>query len=1028
MVVPTSTVPSAALRHINNHKVRDNTININNNLSNKERLLTPTRTTLFDRATTTPTGSRGSAQPVLHSVAHGNRQLLANQHNSTRFPYSFYSPPATIFHSNTNPTSQCRTTTTYPSINSRITSAKSHSTSDSLFTRFLQLNLCDSQKEQRFPPGVQFKSFKPVSRSSQVQNGNTESGISSYPKERFSNIHRSTFSLSPHPCTSSVPKVSTFLMEQPNVRIHHNSFRTEPSTMSFYQDFETGLGMGTQPRDQSQCISRRLDLHRQFTATSSASHTDDLGQTAIIGMDHQFREISTQTVPTTGTLGIQDRHYHHGSTTADQKDSRSEEIVTPNIETTVPDSSGNTQSNNEITGSNFCDLSSSTVHSISSATQESTFTPNERLGRPSSSSSSMRRRDQNVDPTTTTVERQIFSSSNPTANTDSGRVGHGMGLSLDGSDDTWLLERDGGTTVNQLEGTSSSLSRDPIIQDSECQLNDTDRQHHLAELHQQTGRNQVAIADEVSHRIVEPLPPEQYSGNSSTYQGDRQHNCRHGVPQDVLQESVASSTVHISSYSSALREKRRGSICRSDNSTTGEICVLEARPNCRKRRRIQPDVDSVQSPVDQSTLEFNHEDVTQDYSRASSASHLGGATLDSQYLLSSTTDDENAGTDFTRPPSHSDDQSNDSSPLTAQQLETIRVAALNNKFGDQFLTPSTQALISRDLVIDNSTNQSYKTAQLAFVKWCYAHSVDLNHFTPEQLVNFLSDVSQKKHYHVNTIKLWRSAITRFHSAPLSLSGSACINALISTLANTEPPRNIHRPTVDLTPTFKYLMEIPSSSSVPLASLQPKLAFLLGLSGFMRPSDLARISLLSASVDSNSQCLTFNVIAPKERRGGVRIIKPFLFHSHQDSRLCPVQCFQAVKHHPRAQTRPADTLFVQSTHPSKAVLTATISSWLRRLIRRSTSEPRTSVCSLGSSRALREGISLDDIITLGNWRSADTFQTYYRREHLAEVDFTNQIVNLKNPRVDVQEIHENSDEDLFLDAVSDIEDVSSLKQH
>ncbi|KAI8971089.1 hypothetical protein BDB01DRAFT_812211 [Pilobolus umbonatus] len=224
------------------------------------------------------------------------------------------------------------------------------------------------------------------------------------------------------------------------------------------------------------------------------------------------------------------------------------------------------------------------------------------------------------------------------------------------------------------------------------------------------------------------------------------------------------------------------------------------------------------------------------------------------------------------------------------------------------------------------------------------------------------------------------------------------------------------------------MEIPSSSSVPLASLQPKLFFLLGLSGFMRPSDLARISLLSASVDSNSQCLTFNVVAPKERRGGVRITKPFLFDSHQDSRLCPVQCFQAVKHHPRAQTRPADTLFFQSTHPSKAVLTATISSWLRRLKRRSTSEPRTSVRSLGSSMALREGISLDDIITLGNWRSADTFQTYYRREHLAEVDFTNQIINLKNPRVDVQEIHEYSDEDLFLDAVCDIEDVSSLKQH
>ncbi|KAG2206082.1 hypothetical protein INT47_003731 [Mucor saturninus] len=607
-----------------------------------------------------------------------------------------------------------------------------------------------------------------------------------------------------------------------------------------------------------------------------------------------------------------------------------------------------------------------------------------------------------------------------------------MTMSLDRPDNPWILERDGITTINQLEGVTSGLSRDTIIQNSERQFDDTDRQYNLLELYQQTGRDKIVTVDETSNRTLEPLSTEQHSSNSPTYQRDRQHHCGYGVSQDVLQESMASPTINIPSHPNNFRTKRRGSLCGSDNSTTTNIRILDARPNSSKRRRIQHNVESVQSPMDQPTLESDYENVAQDHSRASSAGRFGRASLDSQYIFSTTSDVEDSGADLTGSPSHTDNQPDDPSSITTQQLENIRVAALNNKFGDQSLTQATQTLLSRDLVMDNPTNQSYKYAQLEFVKWASARSIDLKYFTPEQLVNFLSEVSQDKSYHVNTIKLWRSAITRFHSAPKSLSGSSCINALISTLANTEPPRNIHRPTVGLTPTFMYLLEIPSSSTAPLASLQPKLAFLLGLSGFMRPSDLARISLLSASVDLNSHCLTFNVIAPKERRGGVRIIKPFLFHPHQDSRLCPVKCFQAVQQHPRAQNRPADTLFVQSTQPSKAVVTSTISSWLRRLIsvvfEQYIHHINADHHTLGSSMALREGISLDDIVTLGNWKSADTFQTYYRREHLAEVDFTNQIINLQNPRVEVQELSEDSDGELFMDAVSDIEDVSSLKQH
>ncbi|KAI8050092.1 hypothetical protein BDF21DRAFT_392519, partial [Thamnidium elegans] len=44
-------------------------------------------------------------------------------------------------------------------------------------------------------------------------------------------------------------------------------------------------------------------------------------------------------------------------------------------------------------------------------------------------------------------------------------------------------------------------------------------------------------------------------------------------------------------------------------------------------------------------------------------------------------------------------------------------------------------------------------------------------------------------------------------------------------------------------------------------------------------------------------------------------------------------------------------------------------------------------SLASSRALDKGVSIDNIVSLGNWASSSTFQDHYRRNQMATVDFT-----------------------------------------
>lgn len=227
-------------------------------------------------------------------------------------------------------------------------------------------------------------------------------------------------------------------------------------------------------------------------------------------------------------------------------------------------------------------------------------------------------------------------------------------------------------------------------------------------------------------------------------------------------------------------------------------------------------------------------------------------------------------------------------------------------------------------------------------------------------------------------------------------------------------------------TLRQFLITSQASIYPLAlclSFQTKTAFLLSVAAFLRPLDLARISLLSVTVDEELK-LRFNIVVPKERRNGRRIIKPVLIHSHNAHNLCPVVSFLALKDHPKATvSRPPGTLFVNALDCTLRVTNQTVASWLRRVIRRPTSKQRVSVRSFASSIALQRGLPVDDIQTLGNWATSTTFHNHYRREHLSIVDFTNSVfcwIAGDLPLAHKQENGISSDDEVFFGAEDTIQ--------
>ncbi|KAF7720368.1 hypothetical protein EC973_000341 [Apophysomyces ossiformis] len=154
-----------------------------------------------------------------------------------------------------------------------------------------------------------------------------------------------------------------------------------------------------------------------------------------------------------------------------------------------------------------------------------------------------------------------------------------------------------------------------------------------------------------------------------------------------------------------------------------------------------------------------------------------------------------------------------------------------------------------------------------------------------------------------------------------------------------------------------------------------------MAAFLRPSDLHRIQLQQSRVDEEDR-LHLSIYAPKETRGGRRIIKTLIVHPlPSDPSLCPVKAYVALRDHPDARLRPPDSLLVNSVDVAAGVQVATISGWLRRLLAKSLTDATSSapsVRSVASDLALLRGAALEDVLTMGNWSSSTVFDTHYRR--------------------------------------------------
>ncbi|KAI9018760.1 hypothetical protein CLU79DRAFT_705420 [Phycomyces nitens] len=436
------------------------------------------------------------------------------------------------------------------------------------------------------------------------------------------------------------------------------------------------------------------------------------------------------------------------------------------------------------------------------------------------------------------------------------------------------------------------------------------------------------------------------------HRGRIQHNCRLRVSTSLPQEQLDDSSSSVPLDPTPAGKKRCRLVCGQDHRSTSKVRVLASRSGQPLHRRLHNPLEPVPLPVPQSTLE-PHQSLPSEDIAGEAGTRDNDHTLVAQRSLvphdpiSQPIPASSAPSIGHRPPNTNRSLAHDKQFLETRRLELSHRTLV-------------RALFSSDLTHSKLNSN--------------ARAILVDHRLRESPTN----ISYKR----GQILFIQWSI--YHQvSPSSFTPSDLIN---------------------------FLSDMHTLHSYALSTLQlfRKLAFLLGVSCFLRPSDLQRIPLSSVSLPTEST-LSFEVHCPKEKRRRRRVIKSFLVKAHVEQSLCPIYTFHLL-----SQRRPSCTapnLFFNSLHPTLALRTRTIQVWISNLIRLSTSEPRVSLRSIASSLALQSGIPKEDIVTMGNWASSTTFENHYRREHLSRFDFTNTLITRGD-----QAVEDTNEEDIFFDAL------------
>jgi hypothetical protein len=310
------------------------------------------------------------------------------------------------------------------------------------------------------------------------------------------------------------------------------------------------------------------------------------------------------------------------------------------------------------------------------------------------------------------------------------------------------------------------------------------------------------------------------------------------------------------------------------------------------------------------------------------------------------------------------------------------------------------------IVIDNPAQQrkhrQYEPIQDRYISWATNRGVDPLVPQPSQLLNWLASGISIGKWTPGTVLAYKAAVIHMYEDKSAFSDPDF--AQFFKVLRYQDIKHLKNLDLDLTPVLEHLRSQGPNEGLDLLTLTQKLCWLLGICGFLRPSDIQCIDLSNNRFQLQEVSAILPILLPKETRGGSRICKYTTIKNVDDHLVCPLKTLKEyirrIEEHTSTVAHPKDPsiqyqpLIRDVRDLNKPIGSERISkhiSGLSRLIHLPPGAKLPKARAIGSTAAMKKGAKVEDVVTHGNWSSSILFDQFYRLNAATASNFTSLVL-------------------------------------
>ena len=876
----------------------------------------------------------------------------------------------------------------------------------SILFGLLQQHLYGTQEEREIETCYQSQGTQQVSHNSQFQDGNNSLCLRGSSAPRLGRLSRPDRCLSACADSSVVPEVSTVRGERSSLPVPMPSIRTFHSSSGFHQAAGTIGG-------SSSCLGHSLSSvsGRSLDKISGPGTVHSMGPIPV----RPALQVGPRCEPSKVRSGPQhDLCLHRGdvshssrsNATPRRPDSQNSESVS-GLDQGQDSSSPNMAVSDRSFGiSRETGSLRQAAHSASAFLCPQTVCSGSARTVPSSHSGSGGFRG----PQLVVAHRQsdcrsAVGSVSPGSDPVHRRKSDTLGCSCSRLSRVRCLDLEGENILHQQPGTSggdqSTGGSTRILEGQEGAC--SHRQHHCSGLHQPPRRNQVNAPVGLHVRSVPGGSPAGSRDQSSSYSGQNEQTCRSPV-------ETRPNCQHRMDSLPGSRPELLGSLGQVSSGPNGHlpqqsVAVLHQSGSrspsfCGRRNVLTLDRDG--------RVRFSavgHDSGSSSQAPVGVVSHDRCSTsLAEQVLVSSSASVSHR---LSQKVTSQKGSHNHANQRTVSRVDLFPGSSRMSTVFDETLSQGFSREVSKRAAsssVRDSSNRIYDSRWERYSLWCYQRDYDPLNASLAQVADFFLHLFDVEKRAPVTIEGYRTAInTVWNPMGKTLNGSITIDRLFRSF-KLERPRAVHTfPRWDLNLVLRFLKRPEYHSDkindYPLF-FSSKVAFLLLLASARRCGDIHAIDPKRITFTSSAVILTpYPGYLPKALAvaEGMPRYEPIVIRNlsaitsdPDELLLCPVLAFKA--YHSWADSRAPNRsgFFVSTRLNASPVVKATLSSWVRKLIRRAyeNASPEdatlmsTSVHelrALATSLAVQATFALDDIVRAATWSTPAIFTSFYLRD-------------------------------------------------